>query len=496
MQQPAGLAFQVKRMTWAAMGGPKRLMLEAVVAAERVDLAVLLALARCPVEVYTEDRQMIWWGLVWGIMVEEGAAGVRVSLDDLANRVRVVYGEMKSEVQGTGRRNSTAWFDDVASQSDYGVKEGQFELALASVTQAESYRALMLASSARPVARARFSSVVRPGGVVTITLECRGWWETLAWRRYSQVAGLVENIGLLPPAAYSMGTVAVGDLAQRIIPAVGGWTAEVVWVSLRRTTYATTGTFTVYFCAESAGPLPGTVLATATLDISTLPVSNPGWVAFYLSAPVLLSAGVGYWIVIRSSTSSATAHVRALVDTGLGYTPGGLVYWDVAGAAWVDVATADLQFRVAGRMETSEQVKLALASGAGGQFLSGMDVAASGLYTNPFRNGDLGALAEVEQLLWAGNSSSVPMYGQVTPQRAVVVRARPVAGSCRYKIGRDGVIRLLGGQKAPAGNGVAGEWAALDTFWGVRAAGLGVGVGRVFLEEVEYSNGGVRCVSW
>jgi hypothetical protein len=481
MGAPAGLAFRVKQLTWAAMGGPKRAVLEVQAAAGSVDLAALSGLLRSPVEIYGEDGQIAWWGLVWDVSIEEGAVGVKLSLDDLANRVRVVYGESRPEVMGTGRRATTGWVEDIASQADYGVKEGQFELTVASAEQGESYRGELLASGARPVGKAKLSGTVRTGAGITITLECRGWWETLAWKRYSQAAGLVENIASGSPECCSFGTPANGDLAQRIVAAGGGWAAEVVWVSLRRMTYTTGGTVTVSLCGDGAGPqppvggieaLPGVTLASAVIDGNTLPVSNPGWVACPLNMPVAINAGGGYWIKVGASGGNAVNYFRALVDPGLGYPAGGLMSWDVGSGAWAALPGADLQFRVAGRMETSEQIRRMAESG---QFLTMVNVVASGLYTNPYRNGDRSALAEIEGHLRAGTSGNRRLFGQVTAERAVVVKEQVDGAAPRYKVGRDGVIRLLSGQAVKPGPGVAGEWA--ETGWG-----------RVWLDEVGWED--------
>lgn len=473
MPSPAGLAFRVKGLTWAAMGGPKRATLEVQAAAGSVDLAAVGGLLRAPVEIYGEDGQIAWWGLVWDVVIEDGAVGVKLSLDDLANRVRVVYGETRPEVLGTGRRATTGWVEDAASQADYGVKEGQFELAVASVEQAESYRGELLASGARPAGKVSLSGVGQTGAGIKITVECRGWWETLGWKRYSQAAGLVENVvSGAAPVCYSIGTASHTDLTQRFVPASGGWVAEVVWVSVKRTRYSTTGMLSVLLCAPG-----GTVLAHATKDIGTLPVSNPGWIALELNTAVRMEAGQTYWLQVGSSTRSDVDCVRVLVDEGLGYAGGELRVWDLGSGGWVDVNTADLQFRVAGRMETGEQIRRMVESG---QFFTGVRVAATGVYTNPYRNGDRSALAEIEGHLRAGTSGNRRLIAQVTAERAVVVRE--VGEECRYQVGRDGVIRMLGGQAVRPGAGVAGKWA--ETGWG-----------RVWLGEVEYSGGEVKVGS-
>ena len=72
------------------------------------------------------------------VRVQDGRAGAWLSLGDLVNRARTVYGQLEPEATGAGLRQSTAWADDLTSQGIYGVKEGQYSLDLASTTQAKA----------------------------------------------------------------------------------------------------------------------------------------------------------------------------------------------------------------------------------------------------------------------------------------------------------------------------------------------------------------------
>ena len=143
-------------MTWDVQGGCRSARLIArvngrlpFVSAKGVDLDQFAALLRCPVVIYGADARRAWWGLVWVARIQDGQAGAWLSLGDLVNRARTVYGLLEPEATGAGRRQSTAWADDLTSQGIYGVKEGQYSLNLASTTQAESFRSLNLAQHAR-----------------------------------------------------------------------------------------------------------------------------------------------------------------------------------------------------------------------------------------------------------------------------------------------------------------------------------------------------------
>ena len=108
------------------------------------------------------------------------------------------------------------------------------------------------------------------------------------------------------------------------------------------------------------------------------------------------------------------------------------------------------------------------------------------LAPNPFRAGDQSARVEIESLLKSGTATGKRLLGRIGSDRALLVRAQPDASGAKYKIGRDGIIRLASGMAAPPGPEVAGEWAALDTNWAATAGSWGLVPGRVFLEGVRW----------
>ena len=168
-------------------------------------------------------------------------------------------------------------------------------------------------------------------------------------------------------------------------------------------------------------------------------------------------------------------------------------YWN--GAAWF-AAAEDWQFRVAGTMETTEQLKLMAATTAGGQFLAGVKVdTPSGVYTNPRRYGDNTTLDEALALLEAGTSTGVKLQPRVTPERYLVIAARPAADAAAWQVRNDGILRLPSGQIAEPGPGMAGTWSVLNTRWASHSASWLQAPGRVFNQRVEWSEGVCRVVN-
>ncbi len=146
-------------------------------------------------------------------------------------------------------------------------------------------------------------------------------------------------------------------------------------------------------------------------------------------------------------------------------------------------------------METTEQIKLMAAAGAGGQFLSGVRIdQASGIYNNPKRSGDTTALEEIQAHLAAGTAAGGSLQAVVTVERMLIVKAQPAADAAGLQVRSDGIIRLSGGQIAPPGPDLAGSWAVMDTKWAQNSANWLSSPGRVFLDRVEWADGVCRAV--
>jgi len=481
------LRFQVDSCTYSDQGGPRAARLYARPAGSP-DLDQLISLLRCPIELYTPSGQAAWWGFVNAFTVQDGALALTVSLDDLANRVQVAYADMPAAASGAGVRQTTPWADDLASQAVFGIKEQQLSLAFASASQAAALRDQHLAACTRPALRASAGKIASartgagPYGRL-ITLDCRGWWDTLAWRYYSASPLAIENVNQAPTWEWDFGYSGYAEqVAQRVTIPAPGWFAGVVWLPLRRTT-AVASNVVLDLCTDSFGA-PGTVLSTAVYAGSSLTTRNFSWIKFIFSPGVALTAG-SCWLILSDSAPYHGTHYRVLMDKGLHYAGGQALLWN--GAAWISLPPdADLQFRLACILETTEQIRAMVSSA--GQFLTGLRLeAASGLYTNPSRAGDSTALAEITRHLQAGTAGGQPLTAAVTAERALVIKSKagPQDGPA-LKIGRDGIIRLPGGAPALPGPNLAGAWAACDAPWSATTASWGLAAESIYLNAVAW----------
>jgi len=478
-----GLRFEVEELSWGAVGGPKAGRLAANLRTQQIHLDELSGLLRRPVEVYSGAGALVWWGYVHAASVQDGASGALLDLDHLANRVAVVYDLVQWQLPG-GEQGGvvTGWADDLTSQAVYGIKEKKYSLAVGPQVQAEALQAVQLARWAKPSPAVNF-----PGGDgVSVTLELRGWWETLDWRFYSCTDGYTAwQLPNQDPTTVIMGNATNQQLAQSFTISSAVWRAEVVWLAVQKHTLAMeTETFVVSLCADNAG-VPGSVLATSTKVGADFPLSGQKWTAWVLSAPVTLAASTTYWLKMTTNGNLYDGeYFLVLNDSSAGYAGGSAKYYN--GSAWVGVG--DLQFKVCGAIETTKQIETMGAGIAGGQFLAGVRIdQASGVYTSPERMGNRTAKEEIETLLQSGTTGAMRLLGEIDGAGWLVVKGMPVSSGVKYSMRGDGAIRLLGGAIVEPGPGVAGQWAVLDTSWAVSAGAFGLSPGLVWLEGVKWS---------
>ena len=497
--QPS-LPFTVESCTWSAMGGPATALLTASPPLPLFFLpffpsfSSFLSLLRCPIELYnSETGRLAWSGLVWSITITDGAIKTVFSLDDLANRVRVLYYEPDPSKYTGGQNLWTTHADDLISQAAYGVKELQVSALDTDSAQAAHLRDSILAAQSKPPTRVSPYQLPATSHQPSLSLSCLGLFETLAWRFYDQPAGHITNVPHTLPIGQIIGSTTQVTAAQSFTTPTTGWALDTVWVSLKQVgTDADNLTVTLY--SDSAGA-PNAILATSTaLAGSTIPL-NFSWQKFTFPSPYTLAASTPYWLVFsRTGAPDDTNNYSLLVDESLNFVEGSLLYH--TGAAWsVRTPDADLQFRASGLMPNDTQISLLTAGSAGGQFLTGIRWdAVTGLSSNPYRTGIHTCKAELLQLLKAGSAAG-ELLTEVTSDRCLVIKSKPTSANPRYTIGSDGILRLPAGMKAPPGPGIAGEWATLVTPWTNPAAGWDLLPGRVFLDRIEYRSGACRPAS-
>lgn len=123
---PTGLTFSVQRYKNAAMGGPYSA--EIRVRGSDAQLWQLLDFLRCPIFLWSEQGDLLWWGCPVEVEViarnpyssKSGKIRFGASLDTMFNKVAVAWEDIAVGTYG-GDRETTAWASDSLSQNEYGT---------------------------------------------------------------------------------------------------------------------------------------------------------------------------------------------------------------------------------------------------------------------------------------------------------------------------------------------------------------------------------------
>jgi hypothetical protein len=133
----------------------------------------------CYVAIYVDNPvQPVWEGLINRITFNSGLASYSISLDEMANRVSVVY------TTGANVGTETAAVDNTASQAIYGIKQDQIEFGgdPSAGTMRTVLQNTILAQRAYP--QSSYSQA--QGDANLVHLELVGIFHTLEWEKRFQ----------------------------------------------------------------------------------------------------------------------------------------------------------------------------------------------------------------------------------------------------------------------------------------------------------------------
>lgn len=164
-----------------AVGGPLR----AEIAVDGADSALWDALNWLGYKVIVRNRNgtCVWSGVVSEASVTHGAARVGLSLERMANRVRIIYNVERPD--GTSEQKYTDWAEDAESVRRYGIKEKTISLTDATDQGAIAKRDTALATRKHPQPVVTFDGDGQAGA----TLVCIGRFSLLSWYNYSDLSG-------------------------------------------------------------------------------------------------------------------------------------------------------------------------------------------------------------------------------------------------------------------------------------------------------------------
>ena len=184
-QLPAGL--QLIPQTWSAndRGGPK--YADIVAAGDAEALASLVGWLGDRVQIYNGDGTLCWYGVLWDIELSLDRVVVQYSLDNIYNRVAVIYPHINAD--GSEESRTTDWVEDATSIARYGARELLYGKPAQFTNAADEVRDQLLArfKTARP--RISTSGESR----FEARLSAKGLWEKAASIYFTNPDGLVEH---------------------------------------------------------------------------------------------------------------------------------------------------------------------------------------------------------------------------------------------------------------------------------------------------------------
>lgn len=182
---PSNVTLLPQRWSSEAVGGPRGA--EIALAGSADGMLALANWLGYQVNILAAG-ELVWWGQINALSVTADGLTREITLDGVANRIKVLYSERLPGGSLAGQE--TAWSEDAASVAAYGKRE-LVHSASGSLTetQALALQVRLLAALAQPQKRLRIGGAQAGGRIVA-----RGYWQRLTDVYYQQFAGLEEFV--------------------------------------------------------------------------------------------------------------------------------------------------------------------------------------------------------------------------------------------------------------------------------------------------------------
>jgi hypothetical protein len=481
-------ALKVTSYSFQAIGGPYRASLQQT--GDKYTLMNALNLLRCPVEIYDDIGDRIWWGIIHEVQIKSGSINIGVSLDNMVNRVTLKYSLVTPGTHTQPQDTVTAVAEDAVSEAEYGTKEELYSYHECSTDEANAVRDTVLAQRKYPVP---IITQADPKAADGATIYCRGWWETLGWTYYANAKGLYSYTN------GGGGKATIGDVidSSQVCQAFNvedTWTAYSVKIKAMQEGLPTAdllaaiaisgvGVYYARFTPAPAGNMPTELdWVEAVFDV---PVGSP--------APVLshLAPGGNHYLYLLMNLIAAWDPVNFYwcgLDTGYA-PPTGFREWDATPPGNWNIRGKDadghLQFQIVDRIESIQQIDDILA--AVKQFHTSVvwDTLTTGVFSCQFRMGDRTALEEVLDLLKAGTTNKRRMLATWTSDMKIHLFEEPTA--LKYIYHRDGKLTNLANVPVPSYLCPVGQWVRIDEVVDWDVGGFMANPALMFIETAEYN---------
>ena len=383
--------------SWSAFGGPKILHLR--LTGSLRSLLTSSRLLRSPVSVYVENTTPVWWGYVREITIYFGNLKLLVTLDQLFNKVKVQYSFISPD-NHLADQFETAWVENQASQTLFGIKELILHRSKIDDDFADNLAATFLENAAFP--NSAYSQFHRTNPSAYAVVKCSGWFETLAWKYYENLRNFYANYGA-GPGTFEFDQATTARYPTQRFTANANGDLHYAYFQIRKIGSPTSNLY------ASLRDASGTEISVSSAVFgSTLSADNYTWVKFTFPTSYSLVLGATYHIGVKSSITNASNYYGIKTDENQGYIGGYARYYN--GSSWVNIPsltapgrTCDLIFRAICLTDTSNQ--LHAITTAGDQFFSKIVTPTTGIKTSPYRANGYSCLREIQDLMNLGTGS-------------------------------------------------------------------------------------------
>jgi len=484
--------LQVHKLSWSAFGGCDEAYLFATGLPER--LISLVDLIRCPVQVVSNHVEPVWWGYIHEIIIYHQGVKIKVTLEQLFNRVVVTYSFLSPDNK-LGEQLETAVANDQASQNEYGIRETIVHRTNIDDEFADNLRDTILAQKAWPTSQLSqiwgrtkdlppYKGDLPPGHSFA-TFSCKGWFSTLDWRSYENLEGFYANYGPGPGAFFFDTAPSVTNPGQRFLP-LQTVNLHYVYFQLRKVN----GCSRTLYCylRTSAGALIATSLPFAG---GSLLEESYTWARFTFLMPQTLTGGVTYMVSVSSTGTHAAQHFAIRTDENQNYLAGRARYY--TGSTWTNIPSIthpgshpDLMFRCICTSDTGDQIH-AITSNVN-QFLTLIEAPKSAIFTCPYKVHRNTGLHEITELMKLGTSNNRLILATVDPHRALRYYEQPDFRDPTVCITREGTFINLKNEPLAPFHPPVGEFAQLANTNRVSLPWDRARLPSCFIEAAEYND--------
>lgn len=181
--------LELTPLNWSASdrGGCKMATVAASGSAE--SLVYLTGFLGDRLEIWNAQGDLVFWGVLWDIDISLGNVMLNLSLDNIYNRVAVIYAHQLPD--GTIESRTTDWVEDADSLARYGARELLYGMPESFTNSADSVRDTLLERfrTAEPII------ATQGGSTFSATLTGMGLWHKAASVYFTNLDGLVEHQG-------------------------------------------------------------------------------------------------------------------------------------------------------------------------------------------------------------------------------------------------------------------------------------------------------------